>query len=47
MEKTYKKIEVDGKTFIEITFIYKKLYPIEKYENQKTKAQEMLDLKPN
>lgn len=45
MEKTYKKIEVDGEVFIEVTFTYTKRYPISKYENMKTKAQELLDLK--
>ncbi len=45
IEKTHKKVEVDGEIFIEETITIKKVYPISKYEEQKQKAQELIDLK--
>lgn len=42
VEKTYKKVEVNGEVFIEETIVFKKLYPISKYEEQKAKAEESL-----
>lgn len=45
MDKIYKKVEIDGKTFIEVTSTYTELFPISKYETRKDKAQELLNLK--
>ena len=44
MEKTYKKVEIEGEIFIERTTTCKKLIPIADFEARKAKAQEVLDL---
>ena len=45
MDKTYKKVEVEGEVFIEETTIRIRLIPISVFENKILDAQEKIDLK--